>query len=280
MRLAMDSANRSFAEWLSRLSHDEELFGHIPLPADIYQTASNSDFIDSIYPAEQLLRAHQNPDFFIGRAILTPCNTKVEELNTILLDRMEGELHSFNSHDEADLNDNAHGREELTAEFLHSLRVPNLPISHLQLRIGAPVMLMRNLDPKYGLCNGTRMTITKVSRRCLEVRINGGDFDGQSRLIFRCALSTSEELHFTLTRTQFPIRLAFAMTINKSQGQSLHHVGVDLRSPVFTHGQLYVALSRTTDVRGLSVLFSPKNENRSTDNIVYPEVLQSFSPRE
>jgi ATP-dependent exoDNAse (exonuclease V) alpha subunit len=70
------------------------------------------------------------------------------------------------------------------------------------------------------------------------------------------------------------------MTINKSQGQSLHHVGVDLRSPVFTHGQLYVALLRTTNVRGLSVLFSPKNENRLTDNIVYPEVLQSFSTRE
>jgi hypothetical protein len=170
MRLAnQDSANRSFAEWLSRLSHDEELFGHIPLPADIYQTTSNSDFIDSIYPADQLLRAHQNPDFFIGRTILTPRNTKVEELNAILLDQMEGELHSFNSHDEADLNDNAHGQEELTAEFLHSLCVPNLPIAYLQLRISAPVMLMRNLDPKYGLCNGTRMTITKVSRRCLEV---------------------------------------------------------------------------------------------------------------
>jgi ATP-dependent exoDNAse (exonuclease V) alpha subunit len=66
------------------------------------------------------------------------------------------------------------------------------------------------------------------------------------------------------------------MTINKSQGQSMHHVALDLRRPVFTHGQLYVALSRMTDVAGLSVLFSPQNIDRVTDNVVYSEVLQPF----
>ena len=67
------------------------------------------------------------------------------------------------------------------------------------------------------------------------------------------------------------------MTINKSQGQSLQKVGVDLRSPVFAHGQLYIALSRTTDVKGLVILFSPKYRDRVTKNVVYPEVLQFFS---
>jgi hypothetical protein len=76
---------------------------------------------------------------------------------------------------------------------------------------------------------------------------------------------------------QFPIRLAFAMTINKSQGQSLNHVGVDLCLPVFTHGQLYVALSRMTNVSNLSILFAPENSERITENVVYPEVLQAFS---
>src|SRR6266480_3579872 len=122
------------------------------------------------------------------------------------------------------------------------------------------------------------MTVTRITRRCMEVRINGGDFDGQYRLIYRYTLSNSTAFGFTLKRTQFPIRLAFAMTINKSQGQSLQTVSINLRSPVFSHGQLYVALSRTTDVRRLSVFFSPENKEGLTLNIWYPEVLQFVSP--
>ena len=61
------------------------------------------------------------------------------------------------------------------------------------------------------------------------------------------------------------------MTSNKSQGQSLKVVGVDLRTPVFTHGHLYVALSRSTSSNGLTVLL-PDNQ-QTTDNVVYPEIL-------
>lgn len=68
-------------------------------------------------------------------------------------------------------------------------------------------------------------------------------------------LSTNEEddLPFTLRRIQFPIRLAFLVTINKSQGQTFDRVGIFLPSPVFTHGQLYVAFSHV------------RNENTNTN---------------
>ena len=62
------------------------------------------------------------------------------------------------------------------------------------------------------------------------------------------------------------------MTINKSQGQSFNFVGVNLCIPVFTYGQLYVALLRVTDMRGLSLLL-PQNGDSTTANIIYPEVL-------
>ena len=84
--------------------------------------------------------------------------------------------------------------------------------------------------------------------------------------------SNEGDLPFKLFRRQLPIRLCFAMTINKSQGQTLHTVGVDLRTPVFTHGQLYVALSRVTDVGRLKVLL-PEENGRKTINEVYEEVL-------
>ena len=62
------------------------------------------------------------------------------------------------------------------------------------------------------------------------------------------------------------------MTINKAEGQSLHTVGVDLCQPVFSHGQLYVALSRATSSHSVHVLLSPDSQNK-TRNVVYPEVL-------
>ena len=70
------------------------------------------------------------------------------------------------------------------------------------------------------------------------------------------------------------MKLCFAMTVNKLQDQSLNTVGIDLHSSTFTHGQLYVALSRITNISGLSVLLSENGDNK-TNNIVYPEVLLS-----
>jgi ATP-dependent exoDNAse (exonuclease V) alpha subunit len=63
------------------------------------------------------------------------------------------------------------------------------------------------------------------------------------------------------------------MMINKSQGQSVSWVGLDLQTPVFAHGQLYVALSRCTSGRRISVLLNENNVDRQTANIVYKEVL-------
>ena len=80
------------------------------------------------------------------------------------------------------------------------------------------------------------------------------------------------ELPFILTRKQFPVRLCFAMTINKAQGQSLQNVEIDLRYEVFTHGQLYVALSRATSGRRIKILL-PEDADFKTLNVVYPEVL-------
>lgn len=68
------------------------------------------------------------------------------------------------------------------------------------------------------------------------------------------------------------------MTINKSQGQSLSHVGLYLQRPVFTHGQFYVALSRVRSRKGLKILIIDEDEQVSstTKNVVYPEVFDNL----
>ena len=218
-------------------------------------------------------QAHLDADFFASRAILTLRNDIVAELNGAILIKLQGDSHTLNSVDQIE-NDTAQERGDfLPPEFLRTLQTSSLLPSQLQLKLEAPIILLRNLYPKLGLCNGTRLRLTHISRTCLEGNILGGEFNGETRLIPRILLNTTEgELPWIISRKQFPIRLCFAMTVNKSQGQSLDTVGVDLRAPPFTHGQLYVALSRVADVSRLCVLFPERNDGKA-DNIVYAEVI-------
>ena len=135
-------------------------------------------------------------------------------------------------------------------------------------------MLLRNLRAGLGngLCNGTRMIVVRLGHRAIEAEIASGVNKGKSVLIPRITLIPSDtQFPFTLKRCQFPIRPCFAMTINKAQGQTLDFVGVYLTQDVFTHGQLYVALSRVRNSTCVAVLTN--NTDGYTKNIVYNEVL-------
>ena len=121
-------------------------------------------------------------------------------------------------------------------EYLNTLNAPGIPLLRLRLKLGCPLMILRNLNPTNGLCNGTRAILTDCKRHVLQVQLLGGDHHGKRVLIPRIKFKFPEDvIGFHLERKQFPVRLAFAMTINKSQGQTVKHVGLDLRNPVFTH---------------------------------------------
>jgi ATP-dependent DNA helicase PIF1 len=81
-----------------------------------------------------------------------------------------------------------------------------------------------------------------------------------------------------MTRRQFPIIVSYAMTINKSQGQSLDQVGLYLPKPVFSHGQLYVAMSRVKSKQGLKILIHDDHNKPAdtTTNVVFKEVFQNI----
>jgi hypothetical protein len=107
------------------------------------------------------------------------------------------------------------------------------------------------------------------------VHVLGGETAGRIAFLPRIIFKGKEsEVPFDFRRCQFPVHLAFSMTINKSQGQSVKHVGIDLRNPVFTHGQLYVALSWCTSSCRIKVLLDEQmTESFKTPNIVFPEIL-------
>jgi ATP-dependent exoDNAse (exonuclease V) alpha subunit len=200
----------------------------------------------------------------------------LDQFNKLLLDIIRGDLHTLYAVNGVQLDNVADGHKEFSREFLQTVTLPGMPPSILQLKVGAPIMLLRNLRPLEGLCNGTRLVVKKIIKHIIHARILTGDCKGQDTLIPRIELHSLEsDLPFILRRRQFPVRVCFAMTVNKSQGQSLTTVGVYLWTPAFSHGQLYVALSRVTDVRNLTVLL-PENETK-TVNIVYPEVLEHWT---
>ncbi|KAK9987413.1 hypothetical protein SO802_032364 [Lithocarpus litseifolius] len=106
-----------------------------------------------------------------------------------------------------------------------------------------------------------------------------GQYAGTRVFLPRIPLKITENVHlpFVMIRRQFPIRLSFALTINKAQGQTIPNIGIYLPDHVFSHGQLYVVLSRRVSQSTTKLLVQkgtiPGEEGVHTKNIVYKEIL-------
>ena len=241
--------------------------------------ANLNALINRIYSGIGNSRA-QDDQYFLNCIILCSRNNEVHDINEAILQQFNPntEVHMLRSMDSVSKEDGMH--HAYPTEFLQQLNASRLPSVLLCLKVGSPVISSRNLDPGEGLCNRTRIVVLNVRRKVLQCRIINKDrrFKGKVVLIPRIRLSpNAETLPVPLKRLQFPVRLAFAMTINKSQGQSVEYVGINLQISVFSHRQLYVVFSRCTLSLNISVLLlEQRQESRRTLNIVYKEVFNSI----
>ena len=279
MRLQQGMADtQQFSQWLLEVGHGRNMdnSSQVRFPEYMRITDENS-LINSIYPTIDS-NPPPPPEYFLNRMILAPRNADVGEMNQKILEKMTGDVRQYISADEmvqeagADPNDG----DSLPVEFLRSINSSSLPPGELNLKVGCPIILLRNLSPSVGLCNGTRMVVTRMSNRVLEARLLGGEHDGEIAMIPRITLTPSSraaDVTFQFKRRQFPIRLAFALSINKSQGQSVTYIGLNARIPVFAHGQLYVALSRAKSSQNIKILLPENVLEPITPNVVYEEVL-------
>jgi hypothetical protein len=279
MRLNVDDAQeRDFAQWQIDIGHGRHTneSDDVSLP-ESFKCAENTvqSLIDTIYPGIDLL-PHPEDHYFSERTILSSRNDDVDDLNHAILNRFPGEVKVFQSADSIEDNE-GHGEDGILmypVEYLNSINCSGLPLAKLALKIGCPIMVLRNINPGEGVCNGSRGILTRATSRVLEVRLLTGEHAGELMFIPWMGIIPNEtQVPFKFRRVQFPVRLCFAMTINKSQGQSVNHVGIDARSAVFTHGQFYVAISRVTSVHNIKIIWDDQLPNPVTKNIVYPEVL-------
>jgi ATP-dependent DNA helicase PIF1 len=224
--------------------------------------------IESVFP--MLNENLSDPNYITSWAILSIQNEYVDHIEEMI-------YHSFDR-----AKDDPHNY--YPTEFLNSLTPNGLPPHLLKLKINCPIILLRNIDPANGLCNGTRLVVRGFMRNMINAEIVLGQHVGKRVFLPQIPLcpSDGEMFPFKFTRKQFPIRLSFAMTINKAQGQTIPNVGVYLPDPVFSYGQLYVTLSRATSRNNIKILafHVKKDESQSmgtfTKNIVYKEVLTMY----
>jgi hypothetical protein len=227
----LDNARDTVRKWQMQIGNGLDEAG---LPSDSVEiplhmiSPTQDDLIATIFPDPD------NPGD--DCAILAARNIDCDAINETILSRVTGavtELLSadklLDAHEEegvARRTSDANLHHNYPIEYLNSLLFSGLPPHKLRLKIGCIVMLLRNLDLHHGLCNGVRLRVLEIGPRFLKCEIITGSNAGNIALLPRIALNPDDDkLPFQMQRLQFPIKLAYAITINKSQRQSFSRVG-------------------------------------------------------
>ncbi|XP_074293142.1 uncharacterized protein LOC141620077 [Silene latifolia] len=252
--------------------------GYVKLPPELILQSTCDPcplqvVVDVVFP--EVNQVLFSPDIFNDRPIVTPRNSDVDAVNKLLIEKFPEDSYSYKSFDGVvDDCSNVY-----PAEFLNTLCPLGMTPHELVVKKNSPVILLRNIDPAGGLCNETRLICKGFFPNMIECEISTCFYTGERVFLPRITLKPSKSSKFPINfqRKQFPIKLSFAMTINKSQGQTLQCVGVFLQKPCFSHGQLYAALSRARTAKQLKVLngmAEDEGDRSELKNIISFEMLR------
>ncbi|KAH7705440.1 ATP-dependent helicase RRM3-like protein [Aphelenchoides avenae] len=270
--MRLDADQQSFNAWQLSVGNGDNIHGDegdIVIPEECQ---FDGDLASEVY-GELFTGSIPQRDmagYLRDRCILCVLNDRCKTYNDDITKRMSGELSVFTSINRMSPYATDAFSQDVTTETMDAYDPPELPPHELKLKVGSIIILLRNLDVKRSLCNGTRLLVTRLGTRLIEAVHVMDVLQMKKVWIPRIALeSNGDRLPFKFMRTQFPVKAAFALTINKSQGQTFQRVGLDLATPVFSHGQAYVGLSRVRNAQSLRVLVP---EEEAVTNIVYKEV--------
>jgi ATP-dependent DNA helicase PIF1 len=214
-------AEREFTQWLLEVGqglHTNE--GSNLRPPEHMKCSNNTvaSLVETIYPGISHLQV--GSAYFSEHTILSSKNVDVDSLNDYVLSQFPGEAKVFHSADFIPSSEQSEGQDPMLnypVEYLNEINCSGLPLAKLELKIGCPVMILRNLDAAHGVCNGSREFLRRWRNRVLEVELLTGKHAGTKVFIPRIGNQpTEDQVAFKFTRKQFPVRLCLAMTINKS----------------------------------------------------------------
>lgn len=171
--------------------------GCITLPTNFcIITESKEQLIQSVFP--DIMHNYKNQQWIGEREILAAKNADVNDINIRIQDMIQGETITYTSIDTVINQDEA---VNYRTEFLNSIDLPGLPPHKLHLKIGVPIILLRNIDPPR-LCNGTRLTVKKLMNNIIEATILNGKFKGEDVLLPRIPIIPTD-MPFEFKRLQF-----------------------------------------------------------------------------
>ena len=202
-------------------------------------------------------------------------NNEIQKLNTQEIKCLLSN-DSFNEIDDP----NNFFKNMITDEVMNKFNENGKPPHILNLKIGDICILLRHVDNEKGLTSNTRVRIVNINPHRIIIQSLESENPVTAslcRFIFYLQLPFKKSLK--MERKQFPLRLAYSISINKSQGQEFQKVGLDITVPSFAHGHLYVSLSRIRNYNNIKFFVNDTNliDNIPvTDNVVYEEIVNCF----
>ena len=245
----------------------------IPL---VKQGKTADDLIDFVFPPNVL----NNPILCCNRSILAPLNRQIDNYNQMVMQRVTGNVCEYLSADtlkEANSVGLATSERNSIIDTAAHCPPPGFPAHQLIVKTNSIFRLLRNFSVDKGLVKNKRVIIIALGRRiitvqCIEDRLSTGEARlGEIYHLPRIMFEEQLQNGHTLQRLQFPIAPAYATTFNSCQGLTLTRVAIDLTHPVFSHGQLYTALSRIRHRSHAIIRLRPGES--CTVNVTFHELL-------
>jgi hypothetical protein len=157
------------------------------------QTEDLNGLIKSVYSAIGKAQPVLEAEYFLNRMILSARNDNVNNVNSCILGRFPRQEGVFYSADavEQEAGADKDPTHNYPVKYLWTLKPAGLPPGKLHLKVGSPLLLLCNLAPKHGLCNGTQVILQDMGSRVLQVQIIGGEHHGEIAFIPRILLTLS-----------------------------------------------------------------------------------------
>ncbi len=268
------SVGDTFSEFTQYVSRDEEHFStKIKLPLiKFFIEPNRDDALRFVYP-----ELFDTPDLH-KRALLAGTNEDVNEWNEHIQSLNPSAAHTLTSTNTFHVDDPfGYFDSMLNEHVLSKYGDHQSPPHKLTLKCNDICLLTRSLRTQTdNIATNTRVKILSVSKYCVQV-IALDSTDRRfciPRFHFKVRLPYGQS--YPMIRKQFPLRLAYCMTYNKSQGQEFQKILIDVRKPVFSHGFLYVGNSRIRNSQDIAYYCTSsqiQDESPIVENVVYPKLL-------